>query len=138
MRVYQVQGEPTRFHVESTSLECPGCKKLFPRTDLKNRSLRVGGQCPACGTGTLDIRFHLVDLACWRPVGQCSCEHFQFRLKQKVELVSPATLKAMSHNEAEALRCSHIRAARDYALDLTVDQHERERNPSGRVEEAIA
>jgi hypothetical protein len=70
--------------------------------------------------GTLDVRFHVVDLAMFAPVGQCSCEHFQFSLQPRLVRMSPEERTAV----AEAHRCSHIKAARDFALDLVVYHHE--------------
>jgi len=128
MRVIQVQGEPTRYHVESTSLECPKCGKLFPRlSNPHNALLRVGDQCPKCAGGKLDVRFHLVDVAVFHPVGQCSCEHWSFSLGKKVRRMSPKELEGLTQQQARALRCTHIEAARTAAIDLTINQHERQR-----------
>lgn len=124
LRVYQMANEPTRFHVESTSLECVACKKLFTRLEAKNAQLRVGGACPACGQGQLDVRFHLVDVAACSPVGQCTCEHWQFRVRANLSKLSPHDRITMTQSEAKRLRCSHIEAARQHALDLTIRQHE--------------
>ena len=158
MRVYQIPGEPTRYHVESTSLECPGCKKLFSRHEREPKHLIVGDRCPVCvqetianfpdAVGipeeialkipTLDVRFHLVDLACFRPIGQCSCEHFSFRLQAQLNKLSPSYLRTMTQGEANKLRCTHIMAARELALDTTVEAHERNRHAgAGRQQEGV-
>lgn len=127
MRVYQIHGEPTRFMCESTSLECPSCKKLFTRLEARNADLKIGSRCPACHQSDLDVRFHLVDVAAFAPVGQCTCEHFQFRLKSALSKLSPVDRVCLSQGEAKRLRCSHIEAARHHALDLTINQYEKGR-----------
>lgn len=124
MTVSQVPGETTRFYVESTSLECQDCHKLYTRQDMRNKELT---DCTRCG-GPLGIRFHLVDISCWDPIGECSCEHFQYRLKKEVEKISPIKLRQLSQSEAHRLRCTHIEAARTYAIDLSIRQHQREQN----------
>lgn len=130
MKVSQVHGEPTRFCVESATLQCAKCGRQFNRRETRYRSLQIDGDCPRpeCGAEeALRERHHLVDLACYHPVGQCSCEHFAMRLVKEVERLSPRELENLTHNEQERLRCTHIAAARQYALNLTVAQHERER-----------
>lgn len=138
MRVVQVEGEPTRYHVESTSLECPSCQKLFPRLMTKNKDLVIGDVCPACEIGTLDVRFHLVDLSMFWPIGRCSCEHWSFNLKKKIEKLSPSQVKELTQGEARQLRCTHIEAARTAALDTTIRHHEASRmvHARGRTEES--
>jgi hypothetical protein len=140
MRVYNVEGEPTRYHVESTSLQCLGCNKTFGRHDPRFKYLAVGDKCPVCSVKmieqwgddekapALDVRFHLVDLAEFRPIGRCTCEHFAFRLQAQLSKLSPANLRSMTQGEANKLRCTHIMAARELALDTTVEAHERHRH----------
>lgn len=140
MRVFSVTGEPTRFHVESTALQCIECNATFSRHEPKHKLLRVGDKCPACAkrlidewgddekAPLLDVRFHLVDLAEFRPIGRCSCEHFAFRLQAQLNKLSPSALRAMTQGEANKLRCTHIMAARELALDTTVEAHERHRH----------
>lgn len=128
MKVSQIQGEPTRFHVESATLECAKCGKQFNRRETRYSRLPIDGDCPKCmAEESLRERHHLVDLACYHPVGQCSCEHFSMRLIKEVEKLSPIGLTRLTHNQQESLRCTHIAAARQYALNLTVGQYERER-----------
>ena len=130
MKVMQVQGEPTRFHVESATLECAKCGRQFNRRETRYSRLAVDGDCPSpkCeAEEALRERWHLVDLACYAPVGQCSCEHWSMRLIKEVEKLSPIAMARLTHNQQEALRCTHIAAARQYALNLTISQHERER-----------
>ena len=111
MRIFSIEGEPTRFRVESTSLECPECLKLFPRLQPKNKDLRIGDPCPACGQGKLDSRFHLVDLAsCW-PVGQCACESWKYNLLKKIKLIPAESLGSLTKTQVEAISCSHLEAA---------------------------
>ena len=149
MFVRQVNGEPTRFYVESSSLECPTCAALYSRLDPKNNQLHVGSECPKCRkriaaertptgdkAGTLDIRLHLVDVAVNHPVGRCSCEHWNFTLGPKVAKLTRADLEALTQGQARALRCSHIEAARQAALDIAIGCHERERGNGKQLEEA--
>lgn len=123
MKVMQIPGEPTRYHVESSSLECDRCKKTQSRRETGKKALVEGDACPACCQGVLQTRWHLVDLACFRPIGQCSCEHFAFRLQANLSKIPPNQLYKLTQGEASRLRCSHIEAARALALDLTVNQH---------------
>jgi hypothetical protein len=123
MKVTQVPGEPTRYYVESSSLECGRCKKTQSRRETGKKMLAAGDGCPACKQGVLQDRWHLVDLACFRPIGQCSCEHFAFRLQANLAKIPPSQLYKLTQNEAARLRCSHIEAARALALDLTLNQH---------------
>jgi hypothetical protein len=136
MRVYSVVGEPTRYHVESTSLQCAKCNKTFGRHDPRFKYLVIGDECPSCfehlkgdeKCPTLDVRFHLVDLSEFRPIGRCTCEHFAFRLQAQLNKLSPSNLRAMTQGEANKLRCTHIMAARELALDTTVEAHEQHRH----------
>lgn len=61
---------------------------------------------------------HLVDLAPHSLVGECSCEHFQFRFRR---------MARKGLQMPENMRCKHIEAAREVALDLSVAAHERAR-----------
>lgn len=130
MTVAQIQGEPTRFHVESGTLYCAKCKRQFNRRETRYRLLDEGDDCPhpECqAEEALRRRYHLVDVAAYHPVGQCACEHFSMRLVKEVEKLSPAALHRLTQGQQEDLRCTHIKAARQYALTLTIAQHERER-----------
>jgi hypothetical protein len=123
MRVEQIPGEPTRYYVESSGLECDQCKKTQSRRKTGNKNLEEGFGCPACRHGVLRAKWHLVDLAAFRPIGQCSCEHFAFRLQANLAKIPPNQLYNLTQGEAARLRCTHIEAARSLALDLTVSQH---------------
>lgn len=122
-----IHGEPTRYHVESGSLECQGCQRLFNRRETRFSNLRPGLPCPACGRASVEIRWHLVDIACFQTIGQCSCEHFQFTLQKELTKIAPSLLRTLTQRTADKLRCAHIIAARSYALTLTVRQHEEQR-----------
>lgn len=124
MKVQQIQGEPTRYHVQSTSLSC-ACGKRYSREQQVKLRLLPQGKCPACN-GVLDWHWHLVDLADFRPIGRCSCEHFAYRLQANIAKLPPHHLAKMEQGEAAKLRCSHLNAARAFALDLTIEQHEQE------------
>jgi len=132
MKVMQIPGEPTRYHVESSTLECDNCKKVQSRRKAGNKNLEEGFGCPECRHGVLRSNWHLVDLACFRPIGQCSCEHFTFRLQANLAKIPPNQLYKLSQGEAARLRCSHIEAARALALDLTVNQHVRHQERNGK------
>ena len=132
LRVFPVPGEPTRFNCESGSLQCTD-----QEDHLFNRRLRphlwVEGPCP--GTypvvnhtrvhvpcrGILQLRFHLVDLADFSGNGSCQCEWFMIQLRKSLEAF-PARVQAQGR-----FRCPHIVAVREFALDLAVLCHERER-----------
>ncbi len=127
LRVLQVRGEPTRYYVESNSLVCKkDGKHLFDTR--KFQLLAVGGVCPKCATngekepGILAIRWHLVDLSPWQRNGECSCEWFDYSLRKRLRAM-PEAEQAMGK-----ARCSHIDAAREFALDLSLMRHDRERN----------
>lgn len=130
LKVHPVQGEATRFYVESNTLECLNreCGKIkayvfHPR--LFNRKehpeLQVGGRCPVCKTGQLDVRFHQVDVSEYNCNGSCTCEHFVLnpKMEKKIKTLSPAE-QAMG-----MCRCHHINEARDFALDLSIKGHQR-------------
>jgi hypothetical protein len=143
LRVMAIVGESTRFHVESNTLQCtdPQCGKMFNRrtrhrlvpgqahpTDY----LHIGDPCPACGTGTLDVRFHVVDIEDYSCNASCSCEFFEFCLRPQLSRMLPSEQGMGKH------RCSHIIAARDFALDIALKAHEhdRYRGARGQREEA--
>lgn len=135
MRVIPVSGEPTRFRCESASLECCACAATFSRLEAKHAALAVGSKCPkGCG-GTLDVRFHMVDVAWFHPVGRCSCEHWNFRLGPQVGRMTRAQLEGLTQQQARNLRCSHIEAARTAAIDIAIHSHERERGNGRQLEE---
>lgn len=137
MRIFPIDGERTRYRVESTSLECPACAKLFPRLQPKNRDLRIGDACPVCGQGKLDARFHLVDIAvCW-PVGKCECESWKYNLLKRIKLIPADKLGSLTHAQIHGLRCSHLETAwTEYGLRACAE-HEAERmaKANGRTEE---
>lgn len=131
LRVVAIHGEPTRFYVESQSLQC--C--VHPEDHLFSRHrkphLAIGGACPKCG-GQLDVRFHLVDIALFNANGQCACEWFAFKLGPAVSRVP------LPEQGAGKWRCSHIEAARNFALDLSLKQHDRDRHErAGRQREGV-
>ena len=156
MTVYPVQGEPTRFRVESSSLECPRCGVLYSRLQLKWSTLRPGSECPKCRrqvedrrrpgypacaleatvVAKLDVRTHLVDVESHHPVGQCTCEHWGFTLGPKVKAMTRAQREALTQQQARNLRCSHIEAARTAAIDIAIGCHKRERGNNREREEA--
>lgn len=158
LRVWPVPNEPTRFRVESHALQCTTCGKLYDRvqsecmefTGRQRQLLRkvgvwdkvhkyiesyggrykVGDLCPKC-EGTLDIYTWLVDIASYNLNGECDCHHFRCALEP--------TLRNQIGSEQGMgkFRCSHIDAARDFALDLSLKLHEHNRlkQADGRTEE---
>lgn len=142
LRVKAIPGEPTRFWVESGTLQCtdPQCGKsynrrtrhrLIPGQAHPTDYLHIGDACPACGS-TLDVRFHVCDLAAFNNNGQCGCEFFSF-------VHAPALARMLpSEQGAGRCRCSHLEAARSFALDvaLKAHEHDRYRGARGQREEA--
>jgi hypothetical protein len=101
---------------------------LWDRVDRRLKDLegyaskfRVGDLCKKCGVGTLDVRFHTVDIAAYGLNGGCGCEYFLFSLRKELEGAGRDERLAGAH------RCQHIDAARDFALDLSLRAHEHER-----------
>lgn len=138
MKVIQVEGEPTTFLVEGRTILCPnrrldqpkGCQfKLWPRTTGKRRKVeyQAGDRCPQCGA-VLETSMHRVELHSLTANGRCSCEYFDYRLRKKVEDMPP------SERLLTRLRCPHIMAAREFALDrelLVFEKHQRQNDVQG-------
>ena len=131
LRVKAIPGEPTRFWVESNTLVCtsPECSRTYNRKQrhrlVPNQSsptdyLHIGDPCPVCGA-TLDVRFHVVDIASNNCNGQCGCEFFSFTHAPALAKLLPSDRGMGKH------RCSHIEAARQFALDVALHGHEYER-----------
>lgn len=146
LRVKAIPGEPTRFWVESWTLECPQCSAKFNRRtrhrllaryeDVPHSGyLYIGDPCPKCG-GELDCRFHVVDIANYNGVGECGCEYHQMKLGPELRKLS----LAQRGGSGDKYRCSHVKAARDFALDVALAAHdfERHRRADGQREEAAA
>jgi hypothetical protein len=55
---------------------------------------------------------HVVDVSSFEGNGECSCEHFQFRLLPALEAGNPHV----------ATRCSHIMAAREACLNNLIQK----------------
>ena len=172
LRVKAVDGEPTRFWVESNTLQCvnPQCAKQYSRLTRHQLiqgqkeptdKLHIGDLCPACvrrhedwaescrivvhsdsytlapqekkdevalllkgrepKISTLDVRFHTVDIAAFHGNGQCGCEWFTMHHIPELNKLLPSEQAFGKH------RCHHIRAAREFALDVALKVHEHER-----------
>lgn len=136
------KGEPTVFCVESNSLECinPECRapngerRYLTRRDnhwiyRKGKFIldkpRVGDGCPKC-KAPLDLFFYSVDIAAFNCNGSCNCMYFTCDLGPKVSRAS------LEEQGAGKYRCSHIEAARDFALDVSLHSHERTRYAGAR------
>lgn len=135
MKVFKVKDKASWWWVESQSLECVKCKKLFSRSETRYADLLAGGACPKVCGGTLDIRFHICGLAAMRPVGTCSCEGFtmskrkHFGGKTPLQFLRDMTQEQRdntTHRQRRELRCIHLDAAREAALELAVYAHDRE------------
>lgn len=117
MKVSFVPNEPTTFVVEGRTLICTnakldrslGCR--FVAKPGRKRALAAGDKCPKCQDGLLVPREHLVEISAYDANGKCACEWFDFNLRPQVEAMS--FLQRMEVR----LRCEHIEAARDFALD---------------------
>lgn len=147
LHVKPVHGEPTCYEVESHHMQCTGpeCRKLtarapdpvwfnrrqqdflagvglWTRAERALAKLREGwksdGQCRRCGAA-LEPRWHRVDVAALDLNGFCTCEYFECALGKA------ARQATKPERQAGKFRCSHIEAARDFALDLSLAAHER-------------
>lgn len=139
--------------------------RLVPGQAHPTDYLRIGDPCPAClgrraewdaaryadtfsyetketvaermskeepTVGTLDVRFHVCDIAAFTNNGQCGCEFFSF-------VHAPALSRMLPSEQGEGrCRCSHIDAARGFALDVALKAHEhvRYKDARGQREEA--
>lgn len=65
---------------------------------------------------------HVVDLGAWRGNGECSCEHFQFRLMPFLRDGNPI---------GQATRCGHIVAAREAFLNHVIQLFIEKKAPTG-------
>lgn len=148
LHVKPIQGEQTRFYVEAQTLQCTNCNNQASRTpyrhiyfghrqkaflqqigvwgkvkkvlDKVKDDWKDDGQCRKCGH-VLEPRWHQVDIALWEGNGQCSCEFFAYTLGPLVRKLDKAQRSAGLH------RCLHIDAAREFAVDLAIKMHERQR-----------
>lgn len=131
LRVFPVPGEPTVYHVESSSAQCSSCSRVYKRWKwafcpdtgghrrVPRKGVTIEGPCPyrfGCD-GKLQLRFHKVDIAAYNGNGQCGCETFEFSFGPALSKVRPSLWLE------SGLRCRHIQAARQYALDLTILNH---------------
>ncbi len=74
----------------------------------------------------LDVRFHMVDISSFNGIGMCACEYFQMTLAPSLRRMDRIQLQA-AYLFASKHRCHHIQAARDFALDVALKSHDRER-----------
>lgn len=146
LRVKAIPGEPTCYHVESAELQCknPECAQLYKTlppmlvwfskrqkeflrfagvwtkidkilSGLKKPIMRPGDQCKKCGN-VVDHRWHRVDISAYNLNGECGCEKFYYDY-------GPALRRGGA--VCGEHRCSHIEAARDFALDLSLASHQK-------------
>ncbi len=150
LRVIKKDGEPTVFFVESRSLECTVCNRLYDRRERSD--LHVGSPCERCAKAAvrkaaergnwveyremlnrhdapkIDLRYHRVDIASYGAVGQCVCEYFIYTLEPKL-----CRMPERDQRESgDKYRCQHIKSARSYALELALHLHETERHKDAR------
>lgn len=57
---------------------------------------------------------HLVDTGALNGNGQCSCEHFDYRIRPQLEA---AAARGHAVQKGDTTRCNHIRAAREALAD---------------------
>jgi hypothetical protein len=136
MKVVPIEGEHTCFSVQSRTLQCNKCFRKFtdnPKTVLNQR-------CPACKTGLIKTTFpHKVDIAHFFPVGECACKGFQIHEQKDMKTSRRKELESMplskrlllSFEEQERLRCPHIKAARNFALNRDIWHFEKQRLKAG-------
>ena len=121
IRVIKDQDCPTRYFVESSSLECVKCRHVVSRSKAT-----AADPCAKCG-GKLDVIFRHVDMADLQPVGKCDCPDFDYHKRSKLERMRERERRGLCFEEQDRWRCQHIRAARNFALNETVAAHEAER-----------
>ena len=132
MKVFKFRDKASWWWVESQSLECLGCFKLFARTETRYSALVAGDRCPkACG-GTLAVQFHECGVAALWPVGSCSCRGFTMAKRPKLGGKTPLQYlrnmtqeqrRGLSHQRRYELRCVHLWAAFEAAMELTTFGH---------------
>lgn len=137
MKVTATEGEPTVFFVESRTVQCDKCARKF----ANNPKAIKGQTCPHCTRGTLKSIFpHKVDIANFFPVGECQCRGFQINpqehnnlpKRKELERMTQAQRLLLSDEEQERLRCPHIKAARNFALNRELWAHEKKRLTNGK------
>ena len=137
MKVMPVNGSPTLFDVESRTVQCPQCSRKYSPT--RRVVLLPGDSCPSCGAAVKRMLPHRVDAAMILPIGKCGCWQGH-RLAKEAERLTLKQRLALSCREQEALRCEHLRCARNFLLNREMGWYEIERlkNGNGRKEEHAA
>ena len=137
MTITPVNGEPTCFMVSSRTLQCPHCTKRIGAN--RKKFLVPGDPCPNCGTQLKRVMPHKVDTAFLFPIGQCACWH-GVTLAKKAGEMTQAQRSKLSRGEQDALRCEHLKAARNFLLNKEMAHYELKRlkNGNGRKEEQAA
>lgn len=98
MTITHIQGEPSRFHVQSDSqLQCCSCPHTFgwPRKNRQPKPLAECA-CPKCG-GASEPVIYLVDTSAYFGAGWCACQDFQCRVQSE-----------FNAGKFEARLCKHL------------------------------
>lgn len=125
--VTPIESEPTVFSVASRTLQCPNCSRHVKETE----EVQVASPCSKCGTPLKRMLPHRVDIAINFPIGDCRCWH-GIKLAQTTLRMTTKQRMALSYEEQEQLRCYHIKAARNFALNRDVSQFEKLRLTAGK------
>lgn len=131
MKVTPVEGSPTCFLVESRSVQCPNCTRKY-----NHRQAKPGDMCKHCGAELKRLLPYHVDVAELFPIGRCACP--QGGVKAALARKCPLSLRLKMHwAEQDALRCDHLKEARNYMLNKELSHFEKDRlkNGHGRTED---
>lgn len=142
MKVESVIGSETLFDVESRSVQCSKCHRIFAGT--RKVPLNPGDECPKCGKELKRMLPHRVDVAMIFPIGECACGGFQSKhgdrpsKKSTAEKIALRVRCRMGAEEQDKLRCAHIIEARAFCLNRELAHFEKERlrHGGGRLEES--
>jgi len=64
---------------------------------------------------------HIVDLEDNFPAGECSCEHYQYKIKKMIDL------RVIKKNSLDS-NCKHLRVAKDLFYEMTIKAYVEQRN----------
>lgn len=120
--VKAVEGEPNRFFVESESLFCVKCSKIYGAKFVAQHRLKNGGVCPeqGCG-GRTETYYYVCDLAAWGLNGSCNCTWFEMHLGPEISKTKPERWASCE------FRCKHLRASAALSQLIYTELMERER-----------
>jgi hypothetical protein len=96
--------------------------------------IQIPGEATRFRVQGKSVNWYLVDLGEYNGNGSCGCQHFEFRLKPTLE----------RNHEIDwtrtPMRCRHIEAARQFALDVILKSYGRQQmvNANGQKERDAA